>query len=201
MRQPFFRGLASGLDVAVGVKNNLAGNLSLLAFSLQAIAMKRRFFDGGREVVSDGALCHGVLRGFSDSSGVMRPNNDGASVGEFARILKENKLNNFIMIDCSHANSGKNYLRQTENAINAIKNPCAEVLCWKVISKRDAARAAFSVVREQTPVSAGLRRRSFCLNCTVYCKFHGAVKKSAPFFISRCGKIIYIYCIRKRKVL
>jgi phospho-2-dehydro-3-deoxyheptonate aldolase len=120
---PFFRGLASGLDVAVGVKNNLAGNLSLLAFSLQAIAMKRRFFDGGREVVSDGALCHGVLRGFSDSSGVMRPNNDGASVGEFARILKENKLNKFIMIDCSHANSGKNYLRQTENAINAIKNP------------------------------------------------------------------------------
>ena len=38
---PFFRGLASGLDVAVGVKNNLAGNLSLLAFSLHSPLSKR----------------------------------------------------------------------------------------------------------------------------------------------------------------
>lgn len=120
---PFFRGLASGLDVAVGVKNNLAGNLELLAYSLRAIAMERRFFSGGREVVSGGALCHGVLRGFSDCDNVMHANNDDASVKKFSRILKENKLNEFIMIDCSHANSGKNFRLQRQNAVSALKNP------------------------------------------------------------------------------
>lgn len=74
-------------------------------------------------MVSGGALCHGVLRGFSDCDNVMHANNDDASVKKFSRILKENKLNEFIMIDCSHANSGKNFRLQRQNAVSALKNP------------------------------------------------------------------------------
>ena len=154
--------------------------------------MKRRFFDGGREVVSDGALCHGVLRGFSDSSGIMCPNNDGASVGEFARILKENKLNKFIMMIAVTQTAVKIICVRLKTRLTPLKILCAVVLCWKVISKRDAARAAFSVVREQTPVSAGLRRRSFCLNCTVYCNFTARLKNLRRFLSPDAKNYLYL---------
>ena len=126
---PFFRGVASGLDVVVGVKNNLAGNLDLLAYSLKTISMKRRFFCSGQEVVSNGARCHGVLRGFSDNNNVMHSNIDEESVKKFAKILQENNLNPFIRFDCSHANSGKDFRMQKKNATNAF----ASSLCGGIM--------------------------------------------------------------------
>ena len=51
---------------------------------------------------------HVILRGGS------RPNYDRESVNEAAETLQDAGLNTRIMIDCSHANSQKNYHKQVE---------------------------------------------------------------------------------------
>lgn len=120
---PFFRGIASGLDVVVGIKNNLAGNLELLTNSIQTVGMQRRFFWGGKEVLTNGALCYPVLRGYSDKDNALHPNDDPQTITKLARLLQENGLKGFIMIDCNHANSGKNPQMQVLNAMRAVENP------------------------------------------------------------------------------
>ena len=50
--------------------------------------------------------CHIILRGGKN------PNYDAASVNEAAKQLEKNGLTSRIMVDCSHANSGKDHTQQ-----------------------------------------------------------------------------------------
>ena len=52
---------------------------------------------------------HVVLRG-----GNTRPNYDAASIAEAAEMLRKAGLPDGIMVDCSHANSGKQHARQED---------------------------------------------------------------------------------------
>ncbi len=54
---------------------------------------------------------HVILRG-----GKKGPNYDSASVAEACGILKAAGLREQVMVDCSHANSGKSHLRQIDVA-------------------------------------------------------------------------------------
>ena len=54
---------------------------------------------------------HLVLRG-----GAKGPNYSDKDVRSAVRLLVDNKLPAFVMIDCSHANSGKDPERQSEIA-------------------------------------------------------------------------------------
>lgn len=111
------RQLASGLSMPVGFKNGTDGNLQAAVDGVKAAAAQHVFF--GLDTFGRGAVvetagnpdCHVILRGGSGG-----PNHDAESVAAAVSAVAAAGLPARVMIDCSHANSGKDHLRQAEVA-------------------------------------------------------------------------------------
>jgi 3-deoxy-7-phosphoheptulonate synthase len=101
------RELASGLSCPVGFKNGTDGNVRIAADAVKSASHPHHFMavtKGGRSAIaatSGNEDCHIILRGGS------RPNYDSASVASAAAELVRSGVAPRIMIDASHANSGK----------------------------------------------------------------------------------------------
>lgn len=106
------RQLASGMSMPIGFKNGTDGNVQVAIDAVQAAQSPHFFFgtsDDGRPAVVETAgndHCHIILRG-----GTTGPNFDAASVAAARGELGENAR---LMVDASHANSGKDHVRQVE---------------------------------------------------------------------------------------
>jgi 3-deoxy-7-phosphoheptulonate synthase len=107
------RQLASGVSMPVGFKNSTDGNLQNAVDAMAASRQPHAFLgidlDGRTCVVNtkgnpDGHL---ILRGGHDA-----PNYDAENVARAVALLKKAGLCPALMIDCSHANSGKDHRRQ-----------------------------------------------------------------------------------------
>jgi 3-deoxy-7-phosphoheptulonate synthase len=102
------RELASGLPMPVGFKNRTDGDFLVAVDAVRAARAAHRFpmlaRDGSQTVkVSSGnAETHVVLRG-----GTSGPNFSSPDVRAAAAILRKHGLAPHLMVDCSHANSGK----------------------------------------------------------------------------------------------
>ncbi|MEC4615321.1 3-deoxy-7-phosphoheptulonate synthase [Tsukamurella tyrosinosolvens] len=111
------RQLASGLSMPIGFKNATDGNVSVAIDGVQAAAARHVFFgtddEGAAAVVETvgNDNCHVILRG-----GRGGPNFDAASVSAAVGALEKAGLAPSVMVDCSHANSGKDHVRQAEVA-------------------------------------------------------------------------------------
>lgn len=105
---------ASGLDIPVGMKNPLSGDLNVLINSIKAARVPHTFLYRGWEVVSNGnPYVHAVLRGYVDQNEELKPNYDSATINRLLSLFEENKLDNpSVIIDCNHANSNKDFLKQ-----------------------------------------------------------------------------------------
>lgn len=112
------RQLVSGLSMPVGFKNGTDGNIQVAIDGVQAAAAEHVFFgvdDLGRGAVVHTAGnddCHIILRG-----GTPGPNYDAQSVVDSAAKLASAGLSPKVMIDCSHANSGKDHVQQANVAV------------------------------------------------------------------------------------
>jgi len=110
------RELASGLSAPIGFKNGTDGNIRIATDAIQAAARGHHFLsvhkNGQVAIVrtSGNRDCHVILRGGK------APNYDAASVAVACRDLEAAKLPAALMIDCSHANSGKQHMRQIDVA-------------------------------------------------------------------------------------
>ncbi|HXI51640.1 MAG TPA: 3-deoxy-7-phosphoheptulonate synthase [Candidatus Saccharimonadales bacterium] len=109
------RQMASGLSMPVGFKNGTDGSLQIAIDAMQSAMRPHSFLgidqDGSTSIIRttgnpDG---HVVLRG-----GRLRTNYDAESIREAAECLKKSGLAPILMVDCSHANSGKQHARQEE---------------------------------------------------------------------------------------
>ncbi|HUR60245.1 MAG TPA: 3-deoxy-7-phosphoheptulonate synthase [Opitutaceae bacterium] len=111
------RELASGLSMPVGFKNRRDGDLQVAIDAIRSARHEHWFPSLTREGApavmgtAGNAHTHLVLRG--GSSG---PNFSAEHVGQATALLRRNELPPFVMIDCSHANSGKDPARQPEVA-------------------------------------------------------------------------------------
>lgn len=109
------RQLASGLSMPIGFKNGTDGNVQVAVDSLVSAANPHFFFgmndQGGAAVVETAGNqnCHIILRG-----GTSGPNWDEASLADAAARLEKAGQTVSIMVDASHANSGKSEVRQAE---------------------------------------------------------------------------------------
>lgn len=107
------RQLASGLSMPVGFKNGTDGNIQVAVDGVNAAAAQHVFF--GMDDMGRGALvntagnedCHVILRG-----GTGGPNYDATAIHAVADKLVAAGLLGRVVIDCSHANSGKDHIRQ-----------------------------------------------------------------------------------------
>ena len=110
------RELASGLSAPIGFKNGTDGNLRIAADAIQAAARSHHFLsvhkNGQVAIVSTNGNkdCHVILRGGRTA------NYDAASVAAACKELEAARLPCQLMIDCSHANSAKQYERQVDVA-------------------------------------------------------------------------------------
>src|SRR5438105_12746419 len=110
------RELASGLSAAVGFKNGTDGNVKIAVDALPAARQKHHFLSvhkSGQVAIVEtrgNEDCHIILRGGRE------PNYDAKSVQAACAELARAGLPERLMIDCSHANSSKDYRRQVEVA-------------------------------------------------------------------------------------
>ena len=109
------RELASGLSMPVGFKNATDGSLQIAVDAMHSARTPHSFLgidqDGFTSIVRtngnpDG---HVVLRG-----GRAMTNYDAKSIQEAEAKLKQSGLPPVMMVDCSHANSGKQAARQED---------------------------------------------------------------------------------------
>lgn len=107
------REMASGLNMPVGFKNGTDGAAAIAVDAMRSAAHPHRHFgvdsQGHPAIVqtAGNADTHIVLRG-----GHQGPNYDETSVAKIRAELSRLNIPSRIMVDCSHANSGKDPLRQ-----------------------------------------------------------------------------------------
>ncbi|PCL20533.1 3-deoxy-7-phosphoheptulonate synthase [Snodgrassella alvi] len=110
------RELASGLSCPVGFKNGTDGNLKIAIDAIGASSHPHHFLSvtkaGHSAIVrtSGNPDCHIILRGGKE------PNYSHEYVQAAVNELNKNQVTPNLMIDCSHANSRKDYRRQMEVA-------------------------------------------------------------------------------------
>ena len=110
------RELASGLSCPVGFKNGTDGNVRIAIDAIRAAQSPHHFLSvtkaGHSAIVSTTGNedCHVILRGGR------APNYDAEHVDAAAREIAAAGLAARLMIDCSHANSNKDYRRQIDVA-------------------------------------------------------------------------------------
>jgi 3-deoxy-7-phosphoheptulonate synthase len=112
------RQLASGLSMPIGFKNGTDGDLQVALDACSAAASAQAFLgidDDGRAALvatAGNPDTHVILRG-----GRRGPNYSAADVEAASAKLAANQLNPRLIVDASHANSGKNHHRQAEVAL------------------------------------------------------------------------------------
>lgn len=110
--------VASGLDVPVGMKNPTGGDLSVMMNSIYAAMGDHMFLYRGWEVETYGnPYAHAILRGCVNERGESRPNYHYEDLVQLHKLYTERAIKNpACIVDCNHANSGKQYLEQTRIA-------------------------------------------------------------------------------------
>jgi 3-deoxy-7-phosphoheptulonate synthase len=106
------REMASGLSMPVGFKNTTDGNLQVAVNAIESARRPHSFLginqDGVTAIIrtSGNPDTHVVLRGGKTS------NYDASSIEECQRLLAKVGLEPRVMVDCSHAQTSKDYTRQ-----------------------------------------------------------------------------------------
>lgn len=115
------RELASGLSMPVGFKNGTDGNIQVAINAMKSSLNSHHFLGinaAGKITkysTTGNSYGHIVLRG-----GDHGPNYDVASISACEKVLEKNGLRKKIVVDCSHANSNKDYTLQPRVLESAI---------------------------------------------------------------------------------
>jgi 3-deoxy-7-phosphoheptulonate synthase len=110
------RELTSGLSCPVGFKNGTDSGVRVAIDAIKTASSPHHFLSVTKEGQSaifsttGNEDCHVILRGGK------APNYDVKNVNEACESLTAARLAPILMIDCSHGNSSKNYLRQKDVA-------------------------------------------------------------------------------------
>lgn len=120
------RQMASGLSMPIGFKNSTDGSLNVAVEAIKTALAPHTFIG----IDEDGHVAtfqtkgnrygHVVLRG-----GKNGPNYESEYIAFVKEIIRKSKVNSSIIIDCSHANSGKNPSRQPKVLQDIIKQRAA----------------------------------------------------------------------------
>jgi 3-deoxy-7-phosphoheptulonate synthase len=116
------REMSSGLSMPIGFKNSTEGNLQIAMDAMASSRAQHNFLGinqlGQVSIVktSGNIWGHVILRG-----GRTGPNYDRESVADVVKKLQASKLPELVMIDCSHANSNKDYSKQETVLMDVIQ--------------------------------------------------------------------------------
>ena len=120
----YHRLVASGLEIPVGMKNPLSGDLLTMLHSVHAAKQPHAFLYRGWEVLTEGnPLAHAILRGYRDADGVERPNYSRETLCELLALFDaQSELRCPLLVDTNHDNSGKQFEKQTQIALDVLQS-------------------------------------------------------------------------------
>jgi 3-deoxy-7-phosphoheptulonate synthase len=116
------REMSSGLSMPFGFKNTTSGDMQIAIDAMRSARASHNFIgvtpEGQTAIVktSGNVWGHVIMRGGSNGT-----NYDRDSVKQATDILKKHKLPEYVMIDCSHANSNKDFSKQEAVLNDVIK--------------------------------------------------------------------------------
>ncbi len=115
---------ASGLDVPVGMKNPISGDMQVMFNSIYAAQQSHFFIYNHREVKTDGnPYSHAILRGATDPYNKCIPNYHYEDLMRAAQAYTERNLTNpLIVVDTNHSNSNKLYEEQPRIALEIMQS-------------------------------------------------------------------------------
>jgi 3-deoxy-7-phosphoheptulonate synthase len=119
------REMASGLSMPVGFKNTTEGNLQAAINAIQSARRPHSFLGITQEGIS------AVIRtsGNPDTHAVLRggrkPNYDAGSIEECRKMLAGAALEPRVLVDCSHAQTSKDFTRQPAVLRALVDQVCA----------------------------------------------------------------------------
>jgi 3-deoxy-7-phosphoheptulonate synthase len=115
------REMASGLSMPVGFKNGTDGSLGTAINAMKAASMAHRFVG----INQSGQVCLLQTQGNPHGHVILRggktPNYSAEHVAECEAQMQKAGLRPALMIDCSHANSNKDFRRQSAVAESVIE--------------------------------------------------------------------------------
>lgn len=117
------REMASGLSMPVGFKNGTDGSLNIAINALQSAASGHSFMGINREGQVSVITTEGNPDGHIILRGGKQPNYDSVCVADCETSLESHGVKSSLVVDCSHANSAKDYRRQplvAQNVFNQI---------------------------------------------------------------------------------
>ncbi len=117
------REMASGLSMPVGFKNGTDGSLGIAINALQSAASGHRFMGINKQGQVSIIATSGNPDGHIILRGGKQPNYDSVCVSESEQEMAQAGLSAGLVVDCSHANSSKDYRRQplvAQNVVNQI---------------------------------------------------------------------------------
>ncbi len=105
---------ASAIDCPVGMKNPTSGDLNVMMNAIMAAQHEHDFIYRGWEGHSYGnPYAHAILRGYVNRQGITHPNYHYETLIYLAELYSKRDLHNpAVVIDCNHANSGKDPFQQ-----------------------------------------------------------------------------------------
>lgn len=113
---------ASGVQMPVGMKNPISGDLKALLNSITVAQSPQSMIYRGWEVQTEGnSLAHAILRGYVDKHGKVHPNYHYEDLCDFRdQYQKANLKYSSVIVDCNHGNSAKRYNEQVRIAREVI---------------------------------------------------------------------------------
>ena len=157
------REMASGLSCPVGFKNGTDGNVRIAIDAVQAASHPHHFLavmkDGRCAIASTSgnADCHVILRGGK------APNYDAQAVEDACATLRRAARREQVMIDCSHANSGKQPRRQIVVADDIAKRIAAGERRIIGVMIESHLREGRQELRPGAPLESGISITDACL--------------------------------------
>ncbi len=116
--------LASGLDVPVGMKNPISGDMHAVLNAVSAAQHGQSLIYRDWVVRTEGnPFAHAILRGYLGNDGHQHPNYHYEDLSLFFDIYqKAGVKNNAVIIDCNHGNSDKHYEEQVRISQEVIES-------------------------------------------------------------------------------
>lgn len=150
--------VSSGIDVPVGMKNPVSGNIGVMLNAIETAQSPHHFLFNGWEVISRGnEYTHAVLRGYVTDGGKAMENYTYDNLKKIQSTYLSRDLENpAFIIDCNHSNSNKDYLKQIDIANDVLDS----------MEKDDSLRAMVKGLMIESYIEDGNQP----VNCNVYGK-------------------------------
>lgn len=182
------REMASGLSMPVGFKNGTDGSLSTAINAMQAAASGHRFMGINRE----GQVALLNTQGNPDGHVILRggkqTNYDSVSVTECESEMIASGLSPSLMVDCSHANSRKDYRRQplvAEDVVHQIREGNQSIIGLMIESHLNEGSQSADLPREEMAYGVSITDACISWEATETLLRH-VHQELAPFLEERC---------------